>query len=197
MLNGWMGTGVIQEMGGEEARLCVTFDTPPPPPADVTLVCALPRPKFLRRVLLSATTMGVKQVYLIKTWRVDKSYWQTPLLGPETMHALLVEGLEQCRDTRMPAVHLRRAFRPFVEDELPGLVQQGAGVALHPGEERVSLCALGRPLVVLLGPEGGFIPWEVAMLRGAGCRIAGLGPRVLRVEDAVASVLGMCILGGG
>lgn len=37
---------------------------------------------------------------------------------------------------------------------------------------------------VLVGPEGGWSPREVELAVGAKCRLAGLGPRVLRAETA-------------
>lgn len=44
----------------------------------MTLIVALPRPKVLRRLIMDAVTMGVQQMILIHSYRVDKSYWQTP-----------------------------------------------------------------------------------------------------------------------
>ncbi|HDY83698.1 MAG TPA: 16S rRNA (uracil(1498)-N(3))-methyltransferase, partial [Halieaceae bacterium] len=44
--------------------------------------------------------------------------------------------------------------------------------------------------LVVIGPEGGFIPYEVEKLREAGCEAVSLGPRILRVENALTSLLG-------
>jgi RsmE family RNA methyltransferase len=46
-----------------------------------------------------------------------------------------------------------------------------------------------------LGPEGGFIPFEVEHLREAGATFVELGPRILRVETAVVAAVAR--LGGG
>jgi RsmE family RNA methyltransferase len=68
----------------------------------------------------------------------------------------------------------------------------------HPGaaEEapRGPLAAAGTaesaPVTLAIGPEGGFIDAEVASLREVGFRPVSLGPRILRVETAVASIIG-------
>jgi 16S rRNA (uracil1498-N3)-methyltransferase len=41
----------------------------------------------------------------------------------------------------------------------------------------------------VIGPEGGFIPYEVDKLRQAGCQPVSLGPRILRVETALTALL--------
>ena len=98
------------------------LDRPPPAPAPVRLLLALPRPKALRRVLQGVAAIGVKHVVLLNSWRVEKSYWASPALAPAALREQLVLGLEQGGDTRLPRVELRRRFKPFVEDELPALL---------------------------------------------------------------------------
>ena len=46
----------------------------------VTLIVAMPRPKVLRRLIMDSVTMGVEKIVLLHSYRVDKSYWQTPFL---------------------------------------------------------------------------------------------------------------------
>ena len=58
----------------------------------------------------------------------------------------------------------------------------GAQVALSGAEP--------GPWAILIGPEGGFIPYEVEALQRAGCEPVSLGPRPLRVEQAVPALLG-------
>jgi 16S rRNA (uracil1498-N3)-methyltransferase len=47
-------------------------------------------------------------------------------------------------------------------------------------------------LTVIVGPEGGFAPAEIDAALAAGCRLVGLGPRVLRAETAAVVVCGLC-----
>ncbi|MBL8433294.1 MAG: RsmE family RNA methyltransferase, partial [Zoogloea sp.] len=47
----------------------------------------------------------------------------------------------------------------------------------------------GGPLAVLIGPEGGWSPAELALAEHAGCAPLALGPRVLRTETAGLAAL--------
>ena len=77
---------------------------------------------MLRRTLQSISSLGVKQIYLINSARVEKSFWQTPFLSDEALHNELALGLEQARDTVMPEIYQRKLFKPFVEDELSEII---------------------------------------------------------------------------
>ena len=50
--------------------------------------------------------------------------------------------------------------------------------------------SLQEPCVVAIGPEGGWIDAERASFRDAGFREVDLGPRILRVETALAALAG-------
>ncbi len=76
ILNGPMGRGLITEMGDESLVMELSLKEDPPAPLPVKLVMAMPRPKVLARVLQHAAAMGVKDIHIIRTWRVEKSYWK-------------------------------------------------------------------------------------------------------------------------
>jgi RsmE family RNA methyltransferase len=129
--------------------------------------------------------MGVKRFVLLHSRRVEKSYWQSKGLEPEALRRQLLLGLEQARDTILPEVQTERRFRPFAEDRLPG---SGPALLADPDSPEPCPRAAG-PLTLIVGPEGGFVPFEVERLVAAGARPIGLGARVLRVETAVVSLL--------
>lgn len=188
---GLMGSGTITELDHQRAVIEFHLDTPPPAKLPVTLLLALPRPKMLRRILRTAAEMGAESLYLINSYRVEKSYWQTPVLAPDTVRDYLLQGLEQSRDTVLPAVHLEQRFKPFVEDRLPALLEDREGLLAHPlPDAGPAPVDAATPRIIAIGPEGGFIPYEVDKLREAGMRTITLGPRILRVENAVTAVLG-------
>jgi hypothetical protein len=97
------------------------------------------------------------------------------MLAPAALREQLVLGLEQGGDTRLPRVELRRRFKPFVEDELPALLGDSLGLVAHPLAEESCPRAVGRHVTLAIGPEGGFIPYEVEALQRAGCRAVSLG----------------------
>lgn len=184
-VNGLIGEGHIRTLTDTEAELDVTLHSNPPASLPLTLVLAMPRPKMFRRVLQTCASLGVKDLWLINSYKVEKSFWQTPWLGDEALQENLTLGLEQAMDTVMPRVHIRKLFKPFVEDELPGLVSGRTALVAHPGTDQPCPTHVADPTVLCIGPEGGFTDYEVDKLVEAGCQGVHLGPRILRVETAV------------
>ncbi|MBU2013922.1 MAG: 16S rRNA (uracil(1498)-N(3))-methyltransferase, partial [Gammaproteobacteria bacterium] len=133
-VGGNMGSGQLLRLDAHEAELQVSFDQPPPAKLPVTLLLALPRPKMLRRVLQTVAAMGVPRLVLLNSYRVEKSFWQTPFLEPAAIHEQLILGLEQARDTVLPEVIIEKRFKPFVEDRLPQLAADTLGLVGHPGD---------------------------------------------------------------
>lgn len=188
-VGGNMGSGQLLRLDAHEAELQVSFDQPPPAKLPVTLLLALPRPKMLRRVLQTVAAMGVPRLVLLNSYRVEKSFWQTPFLEPAAIHEQLILGLEQARDTVLPEVIIEKRFKPFVEDRLPQLAADTLGLVGHPGDFPHCPRAVTQPVTLAIGPEGGWIPYEVDKLAAAGLRPVQLGERILRVETAVSALL--------
>ncbi|MBC9249045.1 16S rRNA (uracil(1498)-N(3))-methyltransferase [Pseudomonas alcaligenes] len=188
-LGGLMGSGSIETLSAEQADIRVSFDQPPPAKLPLTLLLALPRPKMLRRVLQTVSAMGVPRLVLLNSYRVEKSFWQTPFLEPAAIREQLILGLEQARDTVLPEVVIEKRFKPFVEDRLPQLAAGTRGLVGHPGDFPACPRALSEPVTLAIGPEGGWIPYEVEKLHEAGLQPVQLGERILRVETAVSALL--------
>ncbi len=189
-LNGKLGVGRILSISSDKILVSVELSFAPPAKLPLTLVLALPRPKMLRRILRAVAELGVPDLHLINSYRVEKSYWKTPALENDKVQEYFVQGLEQARDTVLPRLHLHQRFKPFVEDELPGLIGNRKALAAHPGDYTLCPRGISGELLLVIGPEGGFIPYEVEKLGEAGCDIVSLGSRILRVENAVTSLIG-------
>lgn len=188
-INGLMGSATLLRLEGHEAELQVSFNQPPPAKLPLTLVLAVPRPKMLRRLFQTVATLGVPRLILLNSYKVEKSFWQTPFLNPQSIRENLILGLEQARDTVLPEVILEKRFKPFVEDRLPAIADGTLGLVGHPGPYPMCPRAVEQPVTLAIGPEGGWIPYEVELLGKAGLTPVQLGDRILRVETAVTALL--------
>lgn len=191
---GLIGRGRLENIDTESAEFSLRLEREPPPPSNVHLLLALPRPRMLARSLEHVTALGVKHITLLHTRRVEKSYWQSPELSAEKIRQHLILGLEQARDTTMPIVTQEKLFKPFVEDRLPALMAplnapKPHGIIAHPGMADACPRAVSEPIMLAIGPEGGFVDYEVEQFMSAGFQGVHLGERILRVETAVTALL--------
>lgn len=179
----------IVEISEKAVRLKPLQEEAVPEKLPVTLIVALPRPKVLRRLIMDSVTLGVEKIILLHSYRVDKSYWQTPFL--QQLNHYIELGLEQAGDTIAPKIELYKRFKPFVEDILPGLIStDGPAYVAHPCAEQAMPFAIEHPCTIIIGPEGGFIPYEVDLLVKNGCQAVSLGNRIIRTETVIPYVLG-------
>ena len=82
-------------------------------------------------------------------------------------------------------------WRSFVEDELDAWAGDSLRFVPHPpASVALPRVAADRPVTLAIGPDGGWVPFEVGLLERAGFTPVSLGERVLRVEVAVSYVLG-------
>ncbi len=179
----------IVEISEKAVRLKPLQQETVPEKLPVTLIVALPRPKVLRRLIMDSVTLGVEKIILLHSYRVDKSYWQTPFL--QQLNHFIELGLEQAGDTVAPEIELYKRFKPFVEDILPGLIRtDGPAYVAHPYAKQAMPFAIEHPCTIVIGPEGGFIPYEVDLLIKNGCQAVSLGNRIIRTETVIPYVLG-------
>lgn len=194
LLDGGTGAGAVASIADEGVALRCRFEGGRPPRPRVDLFLALPRPKVMRRLWAQLAALGVGQVILTNAERVERDYFGSHLLTPEVYRPLLVEGLQQARDTRVPVVSIHRRFKVLVEDDLEQLFPEGTRVVGHPGCEvpvgSVAADAAGRVLLAV-GPEGGWNDFELRLLEAHGFRAVGMGPRTLRTDTACIALLSL------
>ncbi|WP_417916360.1 16S rRNA (uracil(1498)-N(3))-methyltransferase [Candidatus Electronema sp. JC] len=192
MINGRLGHGTVLSIDAETVTLAVQLDREPPPPPPVELILALPRPIMLQRILKQAATLGVWRIHLIRSAKVEKSFFHSPALLPEKIRERLLEGLTQAAvDTRLPEVRVHPLFSTFVQDTLPEL--NGCRLLAHPGVS-ANLPEVfpknGERVLLAVGPEGGWNEHELRCLSGQGFTAFNMGGRILHVDTAVAVLLG-------
>jgi 16S rRNA (uracil1498-N3)-methyltransferase len=194
---GWLEPQEIR--AGAPARFIPDDQDREPEDPQLELVMALPRPQTLRRVLLALPQLGIRRLYLIRSARVEKSFFHTPLLRDGEWRRHLLAGMEQAGVCHMPRVELHPLFRPFVEDHLPRVFPAGLRLLLHPGghpdlARAVAPARRRGPWCLAVGPEGGWQGHEVEHFQAAGFEVVGLGARILRVETALTVLAGQAAL---
>jgi RsmE family RNA methyltransferase len=194
VLDGPRGVGTVRSVTGDTVELRCAFEIGIPPRPRVDLLLALPRPKVMRRLWAQIAALGVGQIILTNAARVERNYFDTHVLTPECYRPLLVEGLEQARDTRLPKVSIHRQFKVLVEDELNMLFTGGLRLLAEPGATAplATVVPDSRERVLLaIGPEGGWNGFETALLERHGFQAVGMGPRTLRSDTACIALLAL------
>jgi RsmE family RNA methyltransferase len=191
ILNGCLGDAKYlgENSQGQAEIEILQLNQAPPKALPLTLVLALPRPNMLKRTLLNISAMGVKKIILLNSAKVEKSYWQSPVLAPDNIDRILLEGLEQARDTQLPQWQKMTRFRPYVEDLLPLEMEGKIGLLAHPYQADSCPINLAQESVLAIGPEGGWNEFEVSKWKEAGFKSVHLGERILKVETAVPVLL--------
>jgi len=194
LVGGGIGSGRVESAAPGVVALSCAFDETPERPR-VDLLLALPRPKVLRRLWAQFAAIGVWRIMLTSASRVERDYFDTHLLDPAVYRPLLLEGLQQARDTLVPEVSVHRRFRVLVEDELPGLAGNTQRLVADPASEGTIRDAVagaaGTRVLLAVGPEGGWNPFELELLHSQGFRSVGLGRRTLRSDTAVIALLAL------
>lgn len=189
LIDGLSGQAVVIALDSEAVTLRVALADAPPKRHRFDIVLALPRPKMLRRILRTVAEFGVSNLHLINTARVDKSFWQTPLLEPPQVQEALQAGMERSRDTVAPKVHQHRLFRPFVEDRLVEICAGRPCWIAQMGAPKALLDTPAEQALVMIGPEGGFVPFELDLAQAVIAEPVHLGERLLSVDTALTAVL--------
>ncbi len=192
LLNGRVGVAQVASISETSLELenC-SFEAEPPAPVPLSLIVALPRPQSLKKLLHFTASFGVKELYLISSARVEKSYWTSSALRPEALEEEIALGLEQGVDTVPPKLEFRRNFRSFVKDELPGLFPGALKFIAHPGPYELCPPCAGKKAALAIGPEGGFLDSELEAFSKSGFQAVSAGARILRVEFAVSFIAGL------
>lgn len=195
-VNGPTGTARVLALpaGGRVSLQCRWARRASPRPA-VDLLLALPRPKVMKRLWAQLAALGVGRVWITNAERVERNYFDSHVLEEAGYAPLLREGLQQARATRLPEVAVHRRLKPLVEDECsaaePGRVRLLADPAARTRLHEACARAGARRVLLAVGPEGGWTPYERRLFARAGFVPVGLGPRCLRTDTACVALVAL------
>jgi 16S rRNA (uracil1498-N3)-methyltransferase len=152
----------------------------------LTVVQALLKGDALEDVVRQGTEVGVHGFELVVSERCVVRDLSPRKL--ERLRHIAREAAEQSERGLVPAVS---APVPLAAALRPG------GVLLFERHDGERLVAVGAPPAIVIGPEGGFTPAEVAHARSAGVAVAGLGPRVLRSQTVAVAAAAVILSAAG
>jgi RsmE family RNA methyltransferase len=199
ILDGPQGMGTVTEISKRypfQVRLTVQFgadeDEDQEDQPCIDLLLALPRPIMLRRIFSQAAALGVGNIFITHAQRVEKSFWNATLLNEGEYRPHLLQGLEQAIATRVPKVHIHGSFKPFIEDILPARIKDYSPLLIaHPGSTaplKDVIVEMPGNILVAIGPEGGWIDYELDRFAECGFTAFSLGKRILKVDTAVVAI---------
>jgi 16S rRNA (uracil1498-N3)-methyltransferase len=166
----------------------------PESPCAITLAQAILKTEPMAWLIQKATELGVSRILPLETERVvSRSRAERGATRQRRWERLAREAVKQSGRAVVPTVDAPRPLADALAEaprhDVAWLFWEGGGEPLA----RVARAA-GRPrrLLVLVGPEGGFAPAEVAAAAAAGLTLVGLGPRTLRAESAGLAAVALC-----
>ena len=199
VVNGPRGRGWIKEERAGEVLLGFRPTGQSPPLFPLILAVGASRPQTARKILLQATSLGVKEIHFFASEKGEGGYLKSRIYQAKLMRPYLLEGAGQAFSTRLPRVEIHPGFLQCLER-----LSEGPGVGLDNYEAPIPLHSHGfpstedireRPLTLWVGSERGWSAAERNLLRSRGFPLRGLGPRVLRTETAVVAGIALCLAG--
>ncbi|MGC8666836.1 MAG: RsmE family RNA methyltransferase [Chthonomonadales bacterium] len=178
------------------AKLVRPIPAPPEPPAEIWVAQALGKGNKFEQVIQHGTEVGASRFIPLVTERTIVRH------GPD----LPANRLTRWRQiARSAAEQCGRARIPVLEDlvSLPELVMRTerahCAILLDGGGPPLARtlsqllphgCVLpSGPILLIVGPEGGFTPAETAEALSRGVHCASLGPYTLRTETAALAAI--------
>jgi 16S rRNA (uracil1498-N3)-methyltransferase len=160
---------------------------PQPEPSRITLAFAPLKQARLDYLVQKAVEMGAGRLIPVRTQRT-----QVEVKNADRLRANIIEAAEQCGVLSVPELMMETKLPRLPEaigasvhvvfcDEMAEVADPAAALATAP---------TNAPVVVLIGPEGGFTDEERALIGGWPNAIPiSLGPRILRADTAAIAAL--------
>ncbi len=149
------------------------------PPLHLELFCAMPKPERASWLVEKVTEIGVSAIRFVASERAPRELGDSAV---SRLRRVAASAVEQCHRARLPeisGVHDWPALREMSEPHLLKVALDATGSAETP-----ALGASVGSAALLVGPEGGWTPSELAELDTQGWLRYRLGARTLRTETA-------------
>ncbi|TWU30041.1 RsmE family RNA methyltransferase [Bythopirellula polymerisocia] len=149
---------------------------------EITLAVPLPKGDRQRWLIEKAVELGVARLLPLTTERSTKSAAE----APAKLTRYVIEASKQCGRNCLMQIE-----QPQSWPELAASVIAPSRILAHPGSKPLSEIKSTGPVLIAIGPEGGFTDGEEAEAVENGWQVVGLGERILRIETAALALVSL------
>jgi 16S rRNA (uracil1498-N3)-methyltransferase len=193
---GQIGSATLVRLGSKSGELSIAAvkqDTQSEPPYGITLAQGLAGGDKMDWIVEKAVETGASRINplqcersVIKLHRSsDAERAQKRLIH---WRAITQAACEQCERTVLPQVEPIQAIADYLcdasNDCFNGALKLIFCTGDHPSLAKTIASLPVQNVILLIGPEGGFTPEEIALAMKAGFKAVSLGKRILRTETA-------------
>lgn len=159
-------------------------------PLALTLVQAIPASEAMDYAVRKAVELGVTAIVpLLCARSAPLPAGERRMKRREHWTSIAIAACEQCGRNRVPAIAEPMDFEAWSASATTPVIACLPSAGRSWAELPACFAQPPREVAVLIGPEGGFAPDELAHLEARGCTRLRLGPRVLRAETATVAAL--------
>lgn len=194
------GTIVAFDEHGVRVALCEEVQTSTEPAVPLWVAQSMPKGDKMDVVIQKGTELGATAFYPFYSARTIVHYADTQVTKrTQRWRKIAKEAAEQAGRATIPFVHEPHSWQGIwalhaqaaltlwcdvqATQRLSSVLQSDVQAQVPTTE------APQRPLLVIIGPEGGWTEEERMTAHHAGCRLVSLGNRTLRTETAALVVL--------
>ncbi len=186
--SGTTASGTLVRMGKQHLELEVESPRCPPPLPPVHLLVPVADKERMLLLAEKATELGVT-TWRPVLWRRSRSVagrGEGPMFA-QKVEARMIGALLQSEGAWLP----QRFMESNAERAIAALPSDGTRLLLDPAGDPIGSVGMVGPVVIAVGPEGGFEPDETERLVEAGFRRVAIAGGILRMETAAIVALGV------
>ncbi len=184
--NGFLAKAKIIEIGKKSlVSEILEISNPEKSIPEISVAIPLLKNKHDNLIVEKLTELGVKKFYPITTERTVRKGSSNI---PDKFQKIAIAAIKQCDNAYLPEISECISLEELLE-ELPENVVPVA--ALEVGKHKLidQVVTSEQSVCIIIGPEGGFSPKEIEMMKQKEVKTISLGNHILRAETAAITAV--------